>query len=444
MDSDHELSYDARTLADGDFYLGLRLLWKETRLEITGETLSIDGATSTMDNVNTLFYLLNSYTGGNFQEFVMDNIGEVPVTIPDMFKETTLDSGQAKVFVGALEALAFSPCALYLVVIGSSSTRSTVGGKTYELLAFALSKLGYYGAIFLYDPYEIDQIHIVGNFTLKHFSSKIDHSQKIEMEVNGKIITPTLILDDCWTLCEEEEFPELKKITPKVVQIPEGASKFVQMPDNSIIAGLNEHSQILGAVGGGSIFLNTEDRLISIYGSSSTYGDYDSSIVFSILKEMYVGYSIKCFRSDKRAFDAAYRVLDNECRVTTKNLGNCHHEGVRVVEQHFYSGSETRIFKGVPSLGQKVFQIGDGCLTCRKIGRILGSLNNYSDTSVCDVFSEVFSAIAVKSCFHIKGQKDMRQVFAMKEMARRRVSWQIFQQAVDVSDRKRKLLMKMA
>jgi len=112
----------------------------------------------------------------------------------DWKKDFKFDSGQMKIFLGALRAFdKLSPGRITVLVIGSSS-HPVRSGYTYHGLANFLTLSGFSGLMHLFDPLENHLSCQIGNFTLKYFAMEFRVGSVYQMEGDD----PTVILDDVY------------------------------------------------------------------------------------------------------------------------------------------------------------------------------------------------------------------------------------------------------
>jgi hypothetical protein len=135
----------------------------------------------------------------------------------------------------------------------------------------------------LYDPYEISRAlnydTSSGTFHVDFIASKYDYNKKLKAYDGSEF---THILDDAW-------IPTITKIPVKInlsykvkINLVDGSSKFAYTVDDEnkvveIVNGLNNHSDLLNAVGGGLI--SKVGSYVRIFGSSTRVGHYDSVFI---------------------------------------------------------------------------------------------------------------------------------------------------------------------
>jgi len=426
-------------------YSPVVLLWEVDWTE-DGDTIkfSVDDTTFeyTKEAINLFFLSMNicpeKEDFPNFYGIMLTNM--MPTIKFDLFVKKPEESGQAKILLGTLEGLIDMPQKVNILVIGSASDKHVVGGRTYDTIARLMTTLGYKGAIDLYDPLEIDQTQIVGNFLVTRVSQTVTSFGKIRMS-NGAM--PNIIFDDAYN----QDFgprilPEITKVLVHPLKLVAGTTKYTLT--HQLIGkkeyyyfdnGLIDHSHVvrhnqartgtLTVLGGGVVEVDDVLKSIKCYGTSETYGSCNHNLLGSVLSsfslaeydfELYAGY-------DYRAHDPLKTIMTNTCRVSIKAMPGDKLKGCELRDQFYYYKREKRLVKGFPPIPVTSLQLGDGCEACTHLGRVLSGIISYSGKPVYDALKLLMAGHIQRPCAREVGIKQASRIATIREHAWKQVSW---------------------
>jgi len=360
------------------------------------------------------------------------------------------DIGQGKILMGVWETLVNCDPECRILVIGSSAPDLVRAGSAYDAIIRALSSLGYYGEIHLYDPYEIEGVFVIENFKVKYFSKLYDYREKYL--INGK--DPTHIWDDAWvpTMKMDKDWshfpvnpaPHISKQGPFVVE-QKGKELYVRligseegdgMGDYVLEKGLLFHGEwresrsevprrqknarirrgkkyisstsgeVITVVGAGYIEVN--DQRITVYGSGPLDG-YDPRWMELSLRKVNLNKKVDVRKHSVKMrplLDPSMSLVENhpQSRISMKFYGDyCvwKYKAVRIINQVLYSGYERRALFNTPVM-LPYNHFGDDCEMCKKISSIMRSVNSYTGVSTGDAL--VRSIVSVTGYSHVRFQ----------------------------------------
>jgi len=247
-------------------------------------------------------------------------------------------SGQLKLLCNALDVIDVPE--VNLVVIGSGGPSHSRSGASYVHLMPLLK-----GKAVLYDPYEVSQKVKMEKCVVEFKSAFFHYNEKRDETV-------THVIDDSYDIDvvrKEEDKPELKKLVYDFSDGYVGPFVVVEKYDTCFLMSCTSHKdkKDLSPSGGGhTYFLNGE---MVIYGSSNTFGPYNSLVIKRLLPEAVVkpptAFSVKG-KMEKlmKIFPKAIistKFLRNQVKTT---------QYTEVVDQHFYDGLEQREYYRVKAV----------------------------------------------------------------------------------------------
>jgi hypothetical protein len=303
--------------------------------------------------------------------------------------DTKHEDGQNKICISTLFPLIYSGPEVHILVIGSSSedkdgSSNPRSGKTYEMLVEFLPRMGYRGAIYLFDPYETDRDFYTDQDKSFHVVSRrerYDYNRKYYSD-NG--VEFTHVFDDVWVpmITRYHDPIDPMKIKKYDVRLDDGGrSKFAYSYDEEkqvvlFKNGLKNHKDLPNAIGGGHMYKQGQNILI--YYSSNRVGHYDKHIVMNAL------YNYKVTIQDDLKFGRKNFDPDNSIFCNYKSaIISCKYFGesipVRGVvwDQPFYTGIEKRFIYNMDERLGFINWYGCGCIKCFYYGAIIGGMKNY-------------------------------------------------------------------
>jgi len=424
-------------------YSCLCLLW-DIEYELTQEFVSFewDGMCAKLSRreVNIFYFCLTFARGEDHFFLTLENLAEnYPVGFKyEFFAKKPPKKGQAKILVGTLEGLIDAPQEINIVVIGSGSHKHIVGGKTYDTIARFLSGLGYRGTMDLYDPEEISETVIIQNFVVNRVASAIVNFIDLKM-INGA--TPFVIYDDAFVRDYGNRVePQIQTVRVRPQEIVPGEHCYVLSSVGDIYyldTGLVGHKDVESILltrksskihGGGHYLYDKFLGEISFFGESGTYGRPDLDILASVMSagpyvdlfsKYYLGYGY-------RGHDPAQTVLSNECRVSIKAI-----EGVQIPlgcalrDQFYYYKKEKRLVKNFPKIPVHFRDIGDGCVACVQLARILAGIKSYNGTDPYERMKLLLTGHVVRSCLKEVGTTQAEKLSIVRGHAWKEISYEL-------------------